>query len=467
MSTPLISRMRLMLCASALALTATAGAGLAETHFTRSLTEFPGRVSASGAERGAPIYKGGKAVISGENLIPGQTITLIRGEKTLNPEPITVDDRGEFSLTIDIDADAQTGLQPVVVIAENPAAAEVVQLKISPEVPVTGGDKFEIASEAVTRGLYQVKASEEGAVFVTASVGRPPVKEAKLVKIDPETLKVAAEAVPAAAPAREDGKDGGLFAVYGVDVDNANGNVWVTNTRQNTASVYKQSDLSLVKQFEPGAVPHARDVIVDEANGRAYASATGTPNIEVFDIKTLEKLEPITLQSNVRGEEFSTMALDIDEAGGTLVTVSLSTPEAAIVDLKTGESKVITLPGVKAASGVAYDPQDGLIFVASQGTDNLLIVKAETGEVLHDVAVGAGALNVAFEPKSRHAFVANRGAGTITVVDTQGNIVANLDAGSMPNQLRADGEGNVWAVNKSRGEDDPAGDRIWRISPKI
>ena len=465
MTTPLIARMRLMLCASALALTATTGVAISDTAFTRPLVDFPGSIQASGAERGQPIYRGGKAVIAGSDLIPGQTIRLLRGETVLNAQPITVDDKGEFSVTLDIDAEAETGLQPVVVIAENPAAAEVLQLKISPEVAITGAERFDIASEPVTRGLYQVKSGKEG-VFVTSAVGRPPVKEARLVRLDPETLKVEAEVVPAAAPAREDGSDGGLFAVYGVDVDDTNGNVWVTNTRQDTAAVYKQSDLSLVKQFEPGAVPHARDVIVDEANGRAYASATGTPNIEVFDINSLEKLAPITIQSKIRGEEFSTMALDIDEPGGKLVTVSLSTPEAAFIDLTTGEVKVIPLPGVKAASGVAYDAQEGLIFVASQGTDNLLIVKAESGEILHDVPVGAGPLNVAFEPKSRTAFVANRGAGTITVVDTDGQIVANLDAGSMPNQLRADGEGNVWAVNKSRGEDDPEGDRIWRISPK-
>src|SRR5690606_21377910 len=96
-----------------------------------------------------------------------------------------------------------------------------------------------------------------------------------------------------------------------------------------TAAVYKQSDLSLVKQFEPGTVPHARDVVVDEANGRAYASATGTPEIRVFDTKTLEPLEPITIQSQIRGEEFSTMALDLDEAGGKLGNGRLSTPDAA------------------------------------------------------------------------------------------------------------------------------------------
>lgn len=459
------SSVRALLGASALTLSLLAGPALAETVFTKPLVDFAGDVSAGGVDR-APVLKGGKAVIEGEDMIPGQTVTLLRGTRPLNAEPITVGADGKFSLPLDIDADAETGLQPIVVVTENPASAEVVELKISPEVPVAGADKYTIASEKVVRGLYQVRLNGAGdAVFVTSAVGRPPVKESKLVKIDPTTLKTLAETSPGAAPARPDGSDGGLFAVYGVDVDDANGNVWVTNTRQDTVAVYKQSDLSLVKQFEPGAVPHARDVVVDEANGRAYVAATGAPEIKVFDIKTLEPLDPIVIETKVRGEEFSTMALDIDEAGGKLVTVSIATPEAAFVDLKSGEVKVIPLPGAKAASGVAYDPQEGLIFVASQATDNLLIVKAETGEVLHDVAVGAGPLNVAFEPKGRLAYVANRGAGTITVVDTQGQIVANLDAGSMPNQLRADQNGNVWAVNKSKGENDEAGDRIWRIAP--
>ncbi|WP_313350849.1 YncE family protein [Paracoccus sp. (in: a-proteobacteria)] len=465
MAHPSRPSMRTLLGASALALSVISGPVLADTVFTKPLVDFAGRVSAGGVER-APVHKGGKALIEGENLIPGQTVTLMRGPNALTAEPIAVDAEGKFSFALDIDADAETGLQPIVVITENPASANVVELKISPEVAVAGAEKFSVVSEPAARGLYQVKFSEAAnAAFATSAVGRPPVKESKLVKVNPETLKVEAEVTPAAAPARPDGSDAGLLAVYGIDVDEANGNVWVTNTRQNTAAVYKQSDLSLVKQFEPGSVPHARDVVVDEANSRAYASATGTPEIKVFDTKTLEPLEPITIQSQIRGEEFSTMALDIDEQGGKLVTVSLSTPEAAIVDLTSGEVRVIALPGAKSASGVAYDPQEGLIFVASQATDNLLIVKAETGEVIHDVAVGAGPLNVAFEPVSRNAYVANRGAGTISVVSPEGEIVANLDAGSFPNQLRADGKGNVWAVNKSRGENDESGDRIWRITP--
>lgn len=432
----------------------------AETLFTPSNDGFAGTVRATAAEPGAPILAGGRAVIAGQGLIPGQELTLMRGPHVLNDAPVVVDGEGRFRFELAIDAGAATGLQPVVVIAEKPAAAMVVEVKISPDVPLSGAEKFTIASEKVTRGLYQVAWSPKaGAVFVTSAVGRPPVRESALSKVDPETLQVVAQVAPPAV------EGDALYAAYGVGVDDAHGHVWVTNTRQDTVAVYRQADLGLVKQFAPGAVAHARDVVIDEARGRAYASATGTGHIEVFDTATLEQLAPIVIRSQVRGEEFSAMALDIDPAGGRLVTVSMATPEAAVVDLATGAVRVIPLPGARSASGVAYDPEEGLIFVASQASDNLLIVEAETGAIRHDVETGAGPLNVAFEPKSRLAYVANRGSGTITVVDTGGRIVANLDAGNLPNQLRADGRGHVWAVNKSRGEADPEGDRVWKITP--
>ncbi|MDF3607746.1 ATP-binding protein [Paracoccus sp. DMF-8] len=468
-------RFRNILGTSALALCLAGVAALADTLFTATSDGFIGSVSAGGAERGAPVHAGDTAVITGTGLVPGQAITLMRGTTVLNPDgPITVDAEGGFSHELTVDGEALTGLQPIVVIGENPAAATVAELKVSPDLPVSGDDLFTAQSGPVTRGLYQVAYSAGAdALYVTSAVGRPPVRDSELLRLDPETLEVQAEATPVEAPAAPgrqpapaDGDDRpGVFAVYGVDVDEANGNVWVTNTRQNTVAVYKQDDLSLVRQYDPGAVSHARDVIVNETLGRAYASATGTGNIEVFDTATLEQLEPIVIRSAQRGGEFSVMSLALDEESGKLVTVSLSSPEAAVVDLASGEARIIPIPGAKSASGVAYDPVDGLIFVASQATDNLLIVSEESGEILHDIETGAGALNVTFEPQGRLAYVSNRGAGTVTVVNTSGEIVANLDGGSLPNHLNADGKGNVFAVNKSRGEDDAEGDRIWRITP--
>lgn len=462
-----LSHGRSLLCGTVLATIAISGPVSAQSLFTPSNDVFPGYVGAGAAE-GEDLRAGGSAIIEGEELIPGQQITLMRGTTVLNPDgPLTVDPEGNFEFEMTVEESATTGLHPIVVIAENPAAATVVDLKVSPGVPLSGEDSVEIVSQPVARGLYQVIYSEEaGAAYVTSSVGRPPITESALTKIDAETLETIAQVSPAEAPQREDGRDGGLFALYGIGVDDANGNVWVTNTRQNTLAVYSQDDLSLVKQFDPETVNHSRDVLVDESRGRAYVSGTFTPLIHVFDSGSLEELEPIEIESQVRGEEFSVMSLDLNEESGTLVTVSFTTPEAAVVDLESGEARVIPLPGALRASGVAYDPQEDLMFVASQDTDNLLILDAGSGEVLHDVEVGAGALNVAFEPQSRTAFVSSRGAQTITIVDTEGNIVANLDAGYQPNQLRADGRGNVYAVNKSAGGDTEEGGSIWRIRMK-
>src|SRR5690606_30072675 len=142
------------------------------------------------------------------------------------------------------------------------------------------------------------------------------------------------------------------------------------------------------------------------------------------------------------------------------------TPEVAIIDSASGTvDKVVPVEGVRGAIGVAYDGETGRIFVAAQGSDNLAIVDATTGETLHVVPVGAGSLNVAFEPAGRLAYVSNRGAGTVTVVDPDGAIVANLDNSPLPNHVATDGKGNVYAINKGRG-DDEAGDRISRINAK-
>lgn len=423
--------------------------------WTPAATAFPGSMRAGSRE--APVTPGETTAITMQRLPAGASVTVLHGAELLTPEPLVVGEDGTLSVPVQVPADAETGLHPLTVVTQNPASVSQVMLKLSKVVPPQNAEGFAMTSAPVGERAYQSAVSADGKLFVTSARG--PNDGSRLLRLDATTLAVEAEAeLPTSA-------EGEQVGVFGVAVDNAHGKVWTTNTLAGTVTVYDAADLTVAKVFPEGSVQHPRDVVIDEANNRAYVSTSFTPEIIVFDTRTLEPLEPITVQSNIRGEDFGTMALDLDAEAGKLVTASLNTPEAAIVDLKTGEAKVIEAKGAQGASGAAYDAQDGLIFVASQKTDNLLIISEETGEVLHDVEVGAGPLNVTFEPVSRHAFVANRGSGTITVVDTEGKIVANLDAGSFPNQLRADGKGNVYAVNKSRGENDEAGDRVWRIHP--
>ncbi len=434
-------------------------AGQAQPVFDQPASVFKGTV----VSRGENVVPGSSAEVIGRGFVPGQQVSLVRGETVLNGQPLTVGADGGFKTQLQIPTDAVPGTHPVVVRASQPAAATVLNLRVSPQLPLSGQAQFATQSNKLVPGLYQsAYSAASNAVFVTSAVGRPPVTQSQLLKLDPKTLKVTKAITPAQVP---DAKGGSVFAVYGVGVDDANGNVWVTNTRQDTVAVYRQSDLSLVHQFPVGTVPHARDVVVDAARGKVFASAAGEDHLSVFDAKTFQALAPISLASGVDDEKFVPMSLVLDEAGGKLFTVSIGTPEAAVIDVASGKvDKVIDLGNSISASGVAHDAQQNRLYVASQGTDNLLIVDVASGKVLHDVAVGAGALNVAFDPKTGLAYVTSRGAGTVTVVDRGGKVVGNLDGGTFPNHVRADGKGNVFAVNKSRGTDDPKGDRITRIA---
>ncbi|WP_394004487.1 ATP-binding protein [Luteimonas sp. WGS1318] len=451
---------RLRLATLALALSAAAGIAGAQV-FSQPDPDFAGAVRAT-----TPVIKAGDTVeMTGQGFKPGQAVTLLRGESVLNASPWTADAEGRVAGSVQIPADAEVGRHPVVVRVANPDAAAVIEVKVSKDVPLSGADRYDVATNKLVQGLYQVAHSKaSNALFVTAAVGRPPVTQSELLKLDPETLEITARVTPGQVEGHTDGR---VYAVYGIAVDDANGNVWVTNTRDDTVAVYRQSDLSLVKQFDTGVLPHGRDVVVDTKDNRVWASGFGGGKFVAFDATTLEVVQDLTVPSDVRGEEFGPMALTVDPVGGKLYSVGLSTGEVVVLDGATGKvDRMFRFPTINGGIGVAIDPVGRRLYVAAQGSDNLVIANADTGEVLHDVYVGAGAVYVAFDPHTKLAYVASRGAGTITAVDANGTIVANLDGGTFPNHVLPVGDGTVYAINKSRGAEDVDGDQIRRITLK-
>ncbi|CAN7762761.1 ATP-binding protein [Pseudorhodoferax sp. LjRoot39] len=455
--------------ASALiALTLMLGACAASPQFQEPAAKFQGRISVVDTPQ---VIPGAPVKIAGRGFVPGQQVQLTYAGTALGA-PATADAEGNFRTEFAIPGDAPPGQHPVVVNATRPVAAVVHPLKVSPNVPLSGQEQFNVTSQPLVQGLYQVAYSARNdRLYVTSAVGRPPVTQSALLKVHPQTLAIEARATPKEVPQQAGQQRApGVFAVYGVAVDDANDTLWVTNTRQDTVAVYRQADLSLVKQFEVGSVAHSRDVVVDAARGKAFASAAGAPLIKVFDTKTLQPLPDIKLETTVKGPDakpFSPFSLAFDAPTGKLYTVSLNSAEVAVIDTTSGRvEKVFVVDSAQSTIGVAYDPKTRRLFVAAQGSDNLLIVDPATGKTLHNVLVGAGTHNVAVDSARGQVYVSNRGAGTVTVVSVDGKIIANLPGGTFPNHVAGDGKGTFYAINKSRGADDPQGDRITRIAPR-
>lgn len=328
-------------------------------------------------------------------------------------------------------------------------------LVVTPDDTRVGAYDFEVVEKALNGGLYQVAVnSTTSKVFTAAAVGRPPITDSTLTKLDADTLAVEQTVIPGAVDAGDASK--GVYGVYGIGLDNSREEIWVTNTRQNTVAVYSQDDLSLVKQFTDGAVSHSRDVVIDEQEGKAYVSSANrsgskeVSTVEVFDTETKTQLDPITL-GDAEHLFAVTMSLDLDPATGKLYTVSMTYPTAAVIDTRNNnEVTYYDLGEVGSASGVAYAAGSNRLFVASQATNNVVVLDLASGEIVADIPTGVGALNAAYDQVNNLVYVSNRTSGTVTVIDADTlQKVANLDGGTNPNHLEAAANGVVYAVNKA------------------
>lgn len=419
-----------------------------------------------------PIFPGSTVKVTGTRLIPGQKITLQRGHVVLNDVAGIADEKGSLNITFKVPDDAAIGLHPVVAIFDTPSHAEIIDLRISEDLPLVNETAFDMKAVKAAPGPYQTAYSAKSdALFLAATQIRPMVST--IQKLNPQTLEVIAEVTPAAFVAEELSPEAAksrfaaeAVGAFGIAVDDVKGTIWVTNTLHNTLAVYSQDDLSLVKQFPMDEISHSREVRVDGERGRVYVSAATNNIIRVYDTQTLEQVDILAVETAVREGIFASMGMDIDSKTGDLFVVSRRSDELAVMSGETGRQvKVIDLRGARGALAVDYDEASGKAYVAAQESGNLLIVDVASGKVEHEVATGSGALSVAFDASLQQAFVANRLAGTITIVSPSGEIVSNVAAGPHANHVLSDGKGNIFAVNKSADPADPLGDRVAVVTP--
>lgn len=326
----------------------------------------------------------------------------------------------------------------------------------TPSATALNTEAYQVTGTVVPNGNYQSVANAKGEVFIGASVGRPPIKESTLVKghYDASGKFVIDKQITPAAAA--DGK--GVNGVYGVAVDDANGYVWVSNTRQNTVAVYKQSDLSLVKQYPANAVTHARSLRVIGDSVYVTEAARGKGGgIKVFNAKQLDAA-PTTIDLP---EGAVPMDFDVDSVSGRLFTVDLKLNKAYVIDTK--NSNQVTsydLPGANGASGVAYDPANNRLFVANQSSNNAVVLDLSTGKVIADIPTGNQALGAVYS--NGYVYVGNRTAGTVSVINASSlKVEAILPTGTNPNHLSVNPDGSVNVLDKA-----PTNNQIFRIARK-
>lgn len=442
-------------------LMATSSMTLAEP-FT-AVGAYDGGIRAFGPDQTA-IVPGGEAMLMGRGFQPNQPVYLRQNGEALNGgEPYIADDKGSLRAQISIPETANPGMYPVVAeLGGDAPFATTFDVTVSAQLDEMGVDAYAVTSAPIVKRPYQV-AYGNGAIYVAASEGRPPITETYVAKIDPATLETIAKVQPGPAPERN-GRDMGHFAVHGIGIAEQAGQIWVSNTHQDTVAVYSADDLSLIKQFDAGIVSHPRDVVAHD--GKVYVTATFTPKVHVFDTETLEMLAPIELSSARRAKTFGAAGLSLAADAGKLFIASLGSDEFAVIDLTTGaQSGGFAVDGSKSTIGIAANSDGTRVYTVGQNNDTVSVIDAKSGEVLRRVNVGAKPLNAVVEPQTGNVFVTVRSADHVVVLSPGGEILANLPTGSLPNHLTQDGKGDIFVVHMARREGDASlGNKLTRIS---
>ena len=111
-------------------------------------------------------------------------------------------------------------------------------------------------------------------------------------------------------------------------------------------------------------------------------------------------------------------------------------------------------PRYKTPVGLALHPRGGELYVASSGSDSVMVVDPVARAKLAEIPVGGQPHSVAFSPDGRHAFVSNLFDDTVSVIDVAARkVTATLPVGDEPHGLLTDRDGKFLFVLNAASED--------------
>ena len=321
------------------------------------------------------------------------------------------------------------------------------------------------AMAKITQGLpgqFQVAYSKKTNKIWVAGTADRDKHVSTIARIDANSLKI--EAV-AELPIVKNDKGYQYDAAYGITVDDVDGTVWVTNTTDNSVSVYDQATMQQVwttagiAETDPNWIEHPRSVLVDHESGKAFV--TGRFFVSAIDLKT-KQVEKIQLEGAPDGgTRYISMNILVD--GGKLYVPERTGGKLFVIDTKTFKvEKTISVKGDKDGdvrpSDVAIDHSQNEIYVSSQGVkgenSGVSVYDATTYEFKKFIPFGTQALSLDNDEANDLVYVSDFGTGKVGVIDggAADKLIAEVAMnGGKANDLVVLPNGSVVAVDKQAG----------------
>ena len=321
------------------------------------------------------------------------------------------------------------------------------------------------AMAKITQGLpgqFQVAYSKKTNKIWVAGTADRDEHVSTIARIDANSLKI--EAV-AELPIVKNDKGYSYEGAYGITVDDEEGTVWVTSTRDNSVAVYDQATMKQLwtnaglSKDDPNWIEHPREVRVDHESGKAFV--TGRFFVSAIDLKT-KQVEKIQLEGAPDGgTRYISMNILVD--GGKLYVPERTGGKLFVIDTKTFKvEKTISVKGDKDGevrpSDVAIDHSQNEIYVSSQGVkgenSGVSVYDETTYEFKKFIPFGTQALSLDNDEANDLVYVTDFGTGKVGVIDggAADKLIAEVAMnGGKANDLVVLPNGSVIAVDKQAG----------------
>ena len=315
----------------------------------------------------------------------------------------------------------------------------------------------------ITQGLpgqYQVAYSKATNKIWMVGVGARGDLASTIARVNADTLQI--EEVAALPFELDKNGEFGYISAYGITVDDVSGTVWVTNTTDNSLSVFDQSTMEQIwtnhgiSESDPNWIEHPRSVLVDHNSGKVFV--TGRYYVSAIDMKTFEVTKLQLEGAPNGGTRYIGMNMTIDgdklyvpeRTGGKVFVINTHTFKTEQVIQTRGENSSVEV----RPSDVTIDHSENELYVSSQGVDGvnsgISVYDLTTGAFKKFVKFGTQALSMENDENRDLVYVTDFGTGKIAIFDAKTDrVIGEVEMnGGKANDLTVTEDGSVVAVDK-------------------
>src|SRR5437588_10000182 len=193
--------------------------------------------------------------------------------------------------------------------------------------------------------------------------------------------------------------------VHGIAIASEFKHGFTSNGRENKVSMFDPSNLQLIKKIDVGKGPDG--IYYDPGSKRVFTNNHGPHDITALDASTGEVVGAVKAEGD--GEEA------VIGADGLIYVNSEDTAEVIVFDPKSLEVTHRFPIGVaKVPTGLAYDPKTNRLFIGCRNEPKMVVMDAASGKVITTMPIGAGVDYAAFDPDANLIFF-SCGDGTLNV----------------------------------------------------